>query len=121
LAAQSRRIETEAAPIWYVAQLVGTDTDSERAIRWLIALMVFCCDPRGRSWAGYTINTFEFEFPTGTGTLEDEVCRVLEQGRTLSEEMKAVQREAAERTERAKERTRAAIERRACLRNLEET
>jgi hypothetical protein len=25
--------------------LVGTDTDSERAIRWLIALMVLCCDP----------------------------------------------------------------------------
>jgi hypothetical protein len=24
---------------------VGTDTHSERAIRWLIALMVLCCDP----------------------------------------------------------------------------
>jgi hypothetical protein len=45
LAAQSRRIETEAAPIRYVAELVGTDTDSEHAIRWLIALMVLCCDP----------------------------------------------------------------------------
>jgi hypothetical protein len=45
LAAQSRRIETEAAPIRYVAELVGADTDSERAIRWLIALMVLCCDP----------------------------------------------------------------------------
>ncbi len=45
LAAQSRRIETEAAPIRYVAELLGTDTDSERAIRWLIALMVLCCDP----------------------------------------------------------------------------
>ena len=28
LAAQSRRIETEAAPIRYVAELVGADTDS---------------------------------------------------------------------------------------------
>jgi hypothetical protein len=45
VAAQGRRIETEAAPICYVAELVGTDTDSERAIRWLIALMVLCCDP----------------------------------------------------------------------------
>jgi hypothetical protein len=45
LAAQGRRIETEAAPIRYVAELLGTDTDSERAIRWLIALMVLCCDP----------------------------------------------------------------------------
>lgn len=45
LAAQGRRIETEAAPIRYVAELIGADTDSERAIRWLIALMVMCCDP----------------------------------------------------------------------------
>jgi len=40
LAAQSRRIETEAAPIRYVAELVGADTDSERAIRWL---PLWCC------------------------------------------------------------------------------
>jgi hypothetical protein len=45
VAAQGRRIETEATPIRYVAELVGADTDSERAIRWLIALMVICCDP----------------------------------------------------------------------------
>jgi hypothetical protein len=45
LAAQSRRIETEAAPIRYVAELVSVAADSERAIRWLIALMVLCCDP----------------------------------------------------------------------------
>jgi hypothetical protein len=29
----------------YVAKLVGAETDSERAIRWPIALMVWCCDP----------------------------------------------------------------------------
>jgi len=45
LAARSRQIETEAAPIRYVAELVGAGTDSERAIRWLIALMVLRCDP----------------------------------------------------------------------------
>jgi len=45
LAAQSRRIEAEAMPIRYVAELVGADGDSERAIQWLIALMVLCCDP----------------------------------------------------------------------------
>jgi hypothetical protein len=28
-----------------VAELVGADTDAERAIRWLIALMVLTCDP----------------------------------------------------------------------------
>jgi hypothetical protein len=44
-AAKGRQIETEAAPIRYVAELIGTDADSERAIRWLIALMVLCCDP----------------------------------------------------------------------------
>ena len=45
LSAKGRRIETEAAPIRYVAELIGSDTDSEQAIRWLIALMVLCCDP----------------------------------------------------------------------------
>jgi len=46
VAAKGRQIETEAAPIRYVAELVGVDkSDSERAIRWLIALMVLCCDP----------------------------------------------------------------------------
>jgi hypothetical protein len=45
VAAKGRQIETEAAPIRYVAELVGADADSERAIRWLIALMVLCCDP----------------------------------------------------------------------------
>jgi len=33
--ARGRQIETEAAPIRYVAELLGADTDSERAIRWL--------------------------------------------------------------------------------------
>jgi hypothetical protein len=45
LGAKGRQIETEAAPIRYVAELLGADTDSEKAIRWLIALMVLCCDP----------------------------------------------------------------------------
>jgi hypothetical protein len=45
VAAKGRQAETEAAPIRYVAELVGADADSERAIRWLILLMVLCCDP----------------------------------------------------------------------------
>jgi hypothetical protein len=45
IGAKGRQIETEAAPIRYVAELLGADTDSEKAIRWLIALMVVCCDP----------------------------------------------------------------------------
>src|SRR6202030_2310788 len=44
-AAKGRQIETEAAPIRYVAELLGADADSERAIRWLILMMVLCCDP----------------------------------------------------------------------------
>jgi len=44
LAAKGRQLETEAAPIRYVAELVSADTDSERAIRWLILMMVLCCD-----------------------------------------------------------------------------
>jgi hypothetical protein len=34
-----------AVPIHYVAELLGANTGSERAIRRLIALMVLCCDP----------------------------------------------------------------------------
>jgi hypothetical protein len=45
LGAKGRKIEIEAAPIRYVAELVGAETDSERAIRWLILMMVMCCDP----------------------------------------------------------------------------
>ena len=45
VAAKGRQIEVEAAPIRYVGELLGADTDSERAIRWLIALIVLCCDP----------------------------------------------------------------------------
>jgi hypothetical protein len=36
VATKSQQIETEAAPIRYVAELVGKDTDRER-IGWLIA------------------------------------------------------------------------------------
>lgn len=45
VAAKAHQAEAEAAPIRYVAELIGADTDSERAIRWLIALMVLTCDP----------------------------------------------------------------------------
>ena len=41
VAAKGRQMETESAPIRHVAELIGADTDSERAIRWLIALR--CC------------------------------------------------------------------------------
>jgi hypothetical protein len=40
LGANGRQIEAEAAPVRDVV-----DTDSEWAIRWLLALMVLCCDP----------------------------------------------------------------------------
>jgi hypothetical protein len=41
----NRKSQEPAAPIRYVAELIGADADSEQAIRWLIALMVLCCDP----------------------------------------------------------------------------
>jgi hypothetical protein len=53
LAAQSRRIETEAAPIRYVAELVRADTDSERAIRLLILMTVLCRDPLALTAAAF--------------------------------------------------------------------
>jgi hypothetical protein len=45
LATKVRQTETEAAPIRYVAEPIGTGADTQRAIRLLIALTVLCCDP----------------------------------------------------------------------------
>ncbi len=42
---KGQQAKTEAPPIRYVSELIGVDADSERANRWLIALMVMCCDP----------------------------------------------------------------------------
>ena len=36
--------ESEAVPLRYAAELIGVSADSEKAIRWLIALIVLCCD-----------------------------------------------------------------------------
>jgi hypothetical protein len=36
---------SEAMPLRFVAELLGMDTDSERAIRWMIVLLVLCLDP----------------------------------------------------------------------------
>jgi hypothetical protein len=43
--ASGHAAETEAAPIQYVAQLLGVHAGGEEVIRWFIALMVMCCDP----------------------------------------------------------------------------
>jgi len=45
LGAKVQQIEIEYAPIRYLADLFGADADSERAIPWLILMMVLCCDP----------------------------------------------------------------------------
>jgi hypothetical protein len=45
VAARRHQMEVESAPIRYVAELLGADTDAERAIRLLVALMTLCCDP----------------------------------------------------------------------------
>jgi hypothetical protein len=42
-AAAAKAHAVEAAPIMYVAQLLGGTT--EQAIRWLILAIVLCCDP----------------------------------------------------------------------------
>jgi hypothetical protein len=42
--AKGKAVETEAAPIQYVAAIFGV-TDPEEAIRWLVLLMTLCCDP----------------------------------------------------------------------------
>ncbi len=42
--AAKRRQKRPRPPIRYVAEVIGAHTDTERAIRWLITLMVLCCD-----------------------------------------------------------------------------
>ena len=42
--ANGRHIEAESAPIRHGVETIGAETDSERAIRWLLALMMLCCD-----------------------------------------------------------------------------
>jgi hypothetical protein len=37
--------DSETMPLRFAAEVLGIGGDSERAIRWLIALMVLCCDP----------------------------------------------------------------------------
>jgi len=71
LAAKGRQIETEAAPIRYVAELLATDTDGERAIRWLIALMVVCCDPLAIALATASALTQTIHRETRRGPLAD--------------------------------------------------
>jgi hypothetical protein len=44
LGAKGRQIEAEAAPIRNDAEPIGAETDSEWAIRWLLALIMLCCD-----------------------------------------------------------------------------
>lgn len=43
LTAETARVEAATGPIQYIATMLGTD--SETAVRWMILLMVFCCDP----------------------------------------------------------------------------
>jgi hypothetical protein len=43
LAGERVRVEASAGPIQYLAMITGTDP--EAAVRWLILLMVLCCDP----------------------------------------------------------------------------
>lgn len=43
LTAEKARVEAAAGPVQYLATMANTD--SETAVRWLIFLMVLCCDP----------------------------------------------------------------------------
>jgi hypothetical protein len=43
LTAERTRVEAAMGPVQYLALMIGTD--AETAVRWLILLMVLCCDP----------------------------------------------------------------------------
>ena len=49
LGAKGRQSEAAAAPVHRLAELIGAETDSESAIRWLLALMMLCCDPPAKA------------------------------------------------------------------------
>jgi hypothetical protein len=49
LGANGRQIEADAAPVRYVAEPIGADTDSEWAIRWFLALIMLYRDPPARA------------------------------------------------------------------------
>jgi hypothetical protein len=49
LGATGRQIEAEGDLIRYVAEAIGAETDSERTIRWLLALIMMWCDPPARA------------------------------------------------------------------------
>jgi hypothetical protein len=40
---EGQRVEAAAGPIVYLSAILGLDR--EQALRWLILLMVLCCDP----------------------------------------------------------------------------
>jgi len=44
VAVKGKAVASEAAPIRYVLAVFGVN-DAEAAIRWLILMMVLCCDP----------------------------------------------------------------------------
>jgi hypothetical protein len=43
LEGERARVEASTGPVRYLATMAGMDT--EQAVRWLILLMVLCCDP----------------------------------------------------------------------------
>jgi hypothetical protein len=43
--APSAACASERSAPYLPTELIGVGTDSEKAIRWLIALIVLCCDP----------------------------------------------------------------------------
>src|ERR1700689_3336412 len=43
LTAETSRVEAAVGPVRYIAIMLGTD--AETVVRWLILLMVLCCDP----------------------------------------------------------------------------
>jgi hypothetical protein len=65
-----RQIEAEAGPICHVAKPTGANTDREWVMRWLLALMVLCCDPPSTT-ESYTLSRFVAYDPG----LESDGCR----------------------------------------------
>jgi hypothetical protein len=78
LGANGPQIEAEAAPIRCVAKSIGADTDTEWAIRWLLALMVLCGDPPAKALTAAASARNQLQSDAALPKIMDDVLQVVD-------------------------------------------
>jgi NMD protein affecting ribosome stability and mRNA decay len=77
LAAKGRQIEAEAALV-RLAEPIGPEADSERKIRWLLALMMMWCDPPARAPTATASARNRPQSDAASPKIMDDVLQVLD-------------------------------------------